>query len=98
MEFGEIMCVTLNFSSDKIRIELLFKDKNTLQNTPKTQFIAELKSINEPAHEILAERSGSVDRTLDWGSKGCWLRHCVVSLSKTPYLLLSSCSTQEGPS
>ena len=41
---------------------------------------------------------------LDWGSNGCrfdahrWWSHCVVSLSKTLYSLLSIGSTQENPS
>ena len=45
-----------------------------------------------------AEHSGSVDRALDWGSKGSWfetqISHCIEPLSKIldP---LSSCSTQE---
>ena len=41
-----------------------------------------------------AERSGSVDRALDCGSKGCQfethLSHCVVLLSITFYMLLST--------
>ena len=47
------------------------------------------------------ERSGSVGRALDCGTKGCWFEtqrqqsQSVVSLSKTLYLLLSTGSTQE---
>ena len=45
------------------------------------------------------ENSGSFGRVLDWGSKGCSFEtcqsHCVVSLSKTLYLLLSTDSTKE---
>ena len=45
------------------------------------------------------ERSGSVGRALDWGLKGCKFEthpsHCVVSLSKTLYPLLSTGSTHE---
>ena len=51
------------------------------------------------SHTNIAESSGSVGRALDWGWKGCWFephcrqRHCVVSLSKTLYPLLSTGST-----
>ena len=45
------------------------------------------------------ERSGSVGRVLDWGSKGCLFEthqsHSVVSLSMTLCLLLRTGSTQE---
>ena len=47
------------------------------------------------------ERSRSVCRALDWGSKGCWFKsqcrwsHCVVSFSKTLCPLLSAGSIQE---
>ena len=47
------------------------------------------------------ERSGSVGRVLDWGSLGCYFEtrlrrgHCVVSLNKTHYPLISDGSTQE---
>ena len=47
--------------------------------------------------------SGSVDRVLDLGSKGCyfescrWGSHYVMYFSKTPCPLLSSGSTQEDP-
>ena len=49
------------------------------------------------------ECSGSVGRALDWGSKGfvsliISASHCVVTLSKALYLLLSTGSTQEDPS
>ena len=50
------------------------------------------------------EHSGSVGRALDLGLHGCWFEphglqsHCVVSLSKTLYLLLITGSTQEDPS
>ena len=41
-------------------------------------------------------------RVLDSRPRGCGVEpkqcHCVVSLSKTYYSLLSSCSTQEDPS
>ena len=41
-------------------------------------------------------------RVLESKSRGCWLephwRHCLVSLSKTLYPLLSTGSTQEDPS
>ena len=53
----------------------------------------------------LEKNSGSsVGRGLDWGLKGCKFEthckrsHCVLSLSKTLYLLLSTGSTQEDPS
>ena len=43
------------------------------------------------------EHCGSFGRLLDWGLKGCSFEtcqsHCVVSLSKTLYLLLSTDST-----
>ena len=54
--------------------------------------------------EFKVEGSGSVGRALDWGLKGCWFEphhwwcHCVVSLSKTLYPLLSTGSTQEDQS
>ena len=44
----------------------------------------------------------TVGRALDWGLKGCYFKthsrrsHCVVTLSKTLYLLLSFGSIQEG--
>ena len=47
------------------------------------------------------QHRGSVGRALDWGSKGfqfelhCQWFHCVVSLSKTFYPLLTTGSTQE---
>ena len=48
---------------------------------------------------MIEERSGSVDRVLDLGSKGHkfenYLRNCVMSFSKTCYPLRSSGSTQE---
>ena len=50
---------------------------------------------------IRTERSGSDGRALDWVSKGYWFEphcrrsYCVVSLSKTLYSLLSTCSTLE---
>ena len=46
----------------------------------------------------LVERSASLGRALDWGSKGCLFEyhhrqsHYVVSLSKTLYPLLSTCT------
>ena len=44
-------------------------------------------------HPVNVECSGSVGRVLDWGSKGFLFKihwcNCVVSLSKTLYLLLS---------
>ena len=52
----------------------------------------------------LVSRAQWLSRVLDWGSKGCGFQpyrrrsHCVVSLSKTLYLLLSTDSTQEDPS
>ena len=52
----------------------------------------------------IAKRSGSVGKVLDWGSKGCWFEphlwpnHCVVSLSRTLYPLLSTGSHQEDSS
>ena len=54
--------------------------------------------------KFCAECSGSVGRALDWGSKGCWFEphgqqsHCVVSLNKSHYRLLSTGPTQEDPS
>ena len=48
-----------------------------------------------------AEHSGSVGGALDWGSNGCLFKnhyqqtHCVVFLSKTLNLLLSTGSIQE---
>ena len=53
---------------------------------------------------LFAEHSCSVGRVLDLESKDCWLKphcrqsHCVVSLSKTLYPLLSTGSTHEDPS
>ena len=50
------------------------------------------------------ECSGSVGRVLDLGLKGCWFEphlwrsHCVVSLSKTLFLLLSTGAAQEDSS
>ena len=47
-------------------------------------------------HQLSGESSGSVGKVLDWGSKGCWFKtqlwwsHCVVSLNKTLYPLLST--------
>ena len=50
-------------------------------------------------HKQTLYNSGSVGRVLDLGSKGCLLqthlRHCVVSVSKALYSLLSTGSTQE---
>ena len=50
-------------------------------------------------NRIYLRGAQSPGRVLDMGLKGCefktdW-RHCVVSLSKTLYLLLSTCSTQD---
>ena len=45
----------------------------------------------------------SVGRAVDSGLKGCWFKpyrqrsHCIMSLSKTLYLLLSAYSNQEDP-
>ena len=50
---------------------------------------------------MIVERSGSVLRVFYWGLKGYLFElyhqwsHCVGSLSKTVYLLLSTGSTQE---
>ena len=52
----------------------------------------------------LSERSAASDtvgRALDWGSKACkfgthrWWSHCVVSLSKTLYSLVSTVSRHD---
>ena len=55
-------------------------------------------NLSEPSHTLIfVERSGSVGRGLDWGSKGCWFEahwsRRVVFLSKKPYLVLSTFST-----
>ena len=39
-------------------------------------------------------RSGLIGIAFDWGSK-CWRSHCVVSLSKTLYLLPSTGSSAD---
>ena len=56
-------------------------------------FVATKISITNILNKKNAERSGSVGRVLDWGSKGCWTEphhqgsHCVVSLTKTLILV-----------
>ena len=50
---------------------------------------------------FFAERNGSVGGALGWGFVGCYFKthcqtiHCVLSLSKTLYPLLSTGSTSD---
>ena len=56
---------------------------------------------HDPLQNIDEECNGSIGRAINWGSKGCLFEthrrqnHCVVSFSKTLYLLLSTGLTQE---
>ena len=61
--------------------------------------LGHLSTYGKMRSHFTEERGLSV-RVVDSRSRGCWFephrRHCIVSLSKTLYLLLSTGATQEG--